>query len=131
MADEPTGRAVPGDAPQPSDDTTDKSVRSEPLDLVEGDDVVIEQQNVGPGNELGGGEFPDRDTPPTEAAPGPEGVTRSRPGGDPHGASAEIGGRAEEIHDTESFADTYRRVPPEEAASGGGGGAGDAADDRS
>ena len=49
----------------------DKSVRSEPL----GDrDERVDQQNVGPDNELGGGEFPDADTGPDRAAgaPGPE-----------------------------------------------------------
>lgn len=46
--------------------------RSEPLD-VDGDgtaETVIEQQPVGAENVLGGGEFPDPDTPPTPPAPG-------------------------------------------------------------
>jgi hypothetical protein len=33
-------------------------VRSEPIDTDDGGQVVIAQQNVGPGNEVGGGEFP-------------------------------------------------------------------------
>jgi hypothetical protein len=54
------------------DDTQpgDPSARSEPLDLDDGPDVTIDQQPTGPGNELGGGEFPDRDTPPSSAAQG-------------------------------------------------------------
>lgn len=45
---------------------------SEPLDLDgDGDDeTVIAQDAVGKDNVLGGGEFPDPDTPPSEAAPG-------------------------------------------------------------
>lgn len=58
------------DDAQPGQEPVDESTRSEPLDLDEGPDVVIAQQNTGPGNELGGGEFPDPDTPPTDAAPG-------------------------------------------------------------
>ncbi len=53
---------------QPQDE--DKSVETVPLDLDEGDDVVIEQENVGEDNMLGGGEWPDPDTPPSDAAPG-------------------------------------------------------------
>ena len=53
---------------QPPDEDT--SVESVPLDLDEGDDVVIEQENVGRENMQGGGEWPDPDTPPSDAAPG-------------------------------------------------------------
>jgi hypothetical protein len=53
---------------QPQDE--DKSVESVPLDLDEGDDVVIRQENVGEDNMRGGGEWPDPDTPPSDAAPG-------------------------------------------------------------
>jgi NADH:ubiquinone oxidoreductase subunit F (NADH-binding) len=42
---------------------------SEPLDTDEGT-VVIQQQNVGAEEELGGGEWPDPHTPPREPAPG-------------------------------------------------------------
>jgi hypothetical protein len=35
----------------------DPRVSSIPLDTEDGDQVVIEQQNVGPGNQVGAGEF--------------------------------------------------------------------------
>ena len=35
----------------------DKAVTSTPLDTEDGEQVVISQQNVGPRNQLGGGEF--------------------------------------------------------------------------
>jgi hypothetical protein len=42
----------------------DKHTRSEPLDLDDGeDDVVIEEQSVGRPNLAGGVEWPDPDTP--------------------------------------------------------------------
>ena len=53
---------------EPQDE--DASVESVPLDLDEGDDVVIEQEPVGRENVRGGGEWPDPDTPPSDAAPG-------------------------------------------------------------
>ncbi len=53
---------------QPQDE--DKSVETVPLDLDEGDDVVIKQENVGEDNMRGGGEWPDPDAPPSDAAPG-------------------------------------------------------------
>ncbi len=53
---------------QPEDEN--KSVESVPLDLDEGDDVVITQENVGEDNMRGGGEWPDPNTPPSDAAPG-------------------------------------------------------------
>jgi hypothetical protein len=43
---------------------------SEPLEAEDGTEYVIRQQNVGPGNEIGGGEWPDPDTPPRAPAPG-------------------------------------------------------------
>jgi hypothetical protein len=43
---------------------------SEPLQDEDGREYVIRQQNVGPGNELGGGEWPDPDTPPRAPAAG-------------------------------------------------------------
>jgi hypothetical protein len=48
----------------------DKSVETVPLDLDEGEDVVIQQENVGEDNMRGGGEWPDPDAPPSDAAPG-------------------------------------------------------------
>ena len=56
------------------DPDEDKSTETTPLDLdedLEGDEgVVIQQQNVGKDNMRGGGEWPDPDTPPSNAAPG-------------------------------------------------------------
>ena len=49
----------------PNDDD-DVDVRSVVLEDDEGNEVVIEQQNVGAGNEVGGGEYPDRDEPPKD-----------------------------------------------------------------
>ena len=43
---------------------------SAPLEDEDGDTYVIEQQNVGPGNEEGGGEWPDPDTPPAPESSG-------------------------------------------------------------
>ena len=42
-------------------------------------EVDLDQQNVGPGGEEGGGEWPDPETPPTGPAPGTE--TEPRPSG--------------------------------------------------
>ncbi len=41
-----------------------------PLDLDEGEDVVIQQQASGANQVLGSGEFPDPDAPPQDPAPG-------------------------------------------------------------
>ena len=41
-----------------------------PLETEDGEPRVIQQQNVGPDNELGGGEWPDPETPPRSPAPG-------------------------------------------------------------
>jgi hypothetical protein len=41
-----------------------------PLEAEDGSTYVIQQQNVGPDNELGGGEWPDPNTPPRGPAPG-------------------------------------------------------------
>jgi hypothetical protein len=72
MADNPPqGDKSTGDKSTGDKSTGDKSTRSEPLDLGEDeDDVVIEQQNVGRRNVAGGGEWPDPDAPPSDAAPG-------------------------------------------------------------
>jgi hypothetical protein len=48
----------------------DKRTHSVPLDTGTGEDEVIGQQNVGPGVERGGGEFPEPGTPPKAPAPG-------------------------------------------------------------
>ena len=44
-------------------------VTSEPIDLPGGERRIV-QQNVGRDQELGSGEFPDRDAPPVDPAPG-------------------------------------------------------------
>jgi hypothetical protein len=49
---------------------TDKSTHSVPLDTGDDKDEVIAQQNVGPGVERGGGEFPEPGTPAEPPAPG-------------------------------------------------------------
>ena len=50
-----------------------------PLEDEDGETYVIQQQNVGPDNEQGGGEWPDPDTPPRSPAPGA--VHRAGPAG--------------------------------------------------
>jgi hypothetical protein len=42
---------------------------SEPIQDDNGREYVIQQQNVGPGNEAGGGEYPDPKTPPSTSEP--------------------------------------------------------------
>ena len=44
----------------------DPDVLSVPIEDEDGNEVVIEQQNAGPGNQVGQGEFPDPDTPPKD-----------------------------------------------------------------
>jgi hypothetical protein len=61
---------VPGDAPQPSNRPIDEEVVSEPLEDDDGTEVVVAQENVGEEEELGGGEWPDPDTPPRGPTPG-------------------------------------------------------------
>ncbi len=46
--------------------TEDPDVETVELQGDDGEEVVLAQQNVGPGNELGHGEFPDPDTPPRD-----------------------------------------------------------------
>lgn len=46
----------------------DQQVESEPLD--EDGEHVVAQQNVGRQNTIGGGEWPDPDTPPRGPSPG-------------------------------------------------------------
>jgi hypothetical protein len=57
--------------PEPTDE---KMYTSEPLEDEHGDAYVIRQQNVGPGREAGGGEWPDPHTPPSAT---PRGETAS------------------------------------------------------
>lgn len=51
----------------PIDGPTDAMTRSEPLG---DDDVVVENDPSGATRSLGGGEYPDPDTPPSGVAPG-------------------------------------------------------------
>jgi hypothetical protein len=85
----------------------DDSTRTEPLDLDDGADVVLEQQNVGREGARGGGEWPDPGAPPSDAAPGSAGMAPSRPADDAAG---------EEDAGEERFVDAYRRVDPTDAA---------------
>jgi hypothetical protein len=61
------------DTDTPPDDREDPEARlysTVPLEAEDGSTYVIRQQNVGPDNELGGGEWPDPNTPPRSPAPG-------------------------------------------------------------
>jgi uncharacterized protein (TIGR02246 family) len=62
-------------------DADDRAVRSEPVTTDEGDEVVIRQQNVGPGNQIGGGEYKnvDRGKTPDEAAAEQEALADEAP----------------------------------------------------
>jgi uncharacterized protein (TIGR02246 family) len=62
-------------------DEDDRAVRSEPVTTDEGDEVVIRQQNVGPGNQIGGGEYKnvDRGKTPDEAAAEQEALADEAP----------------------------------------------------
>jgi len=68
-------------SPEPLEEQSDLTdedgddIREYTGEPVETDDgwVVPQQQNVGPGNEVGGGEWPDPDTPPVQPAPAPGG----------------------------------------------------------
>ena len=66
----------------PDEIEDEKAVRSEPLDTEDGGTVVIEQQNVGPGNQVGGGEFKNvaDEKTPDDAAVEQEQLDRSREG---------------------------------------------------
>jgi uncharacterized protein (TIGR02246 family) len=62
-------------------DADDRAVRSEPVTTDEGGEVVIRQQNVGPGNQIGGGEYKnvDRGKTPDEAAAEQEALADEAP----------------------------------------------------
>jgi hypothetical protein len=68
----------------------DLSVQSVPLDTEDGEQVVIEQQNVGPGSQVGGGEFKNTDDQktPEEAAVEQEQLDVDRTPKDPHRTQA-------------------------------------------
>jgi hypothetical protein len=63
-------RAHLPEADADDDDADARLYTSEPLEDENGTRYVIRQQNVGPGNELGHGEWPDPNTPPQSPAPG-------------------------------------------------------------
>jgi hypothetical protein len=65
---DPADRARHDD--QDRDDPEAPLYTSEPLEDEDGRTYVVQQQNVGPGNEEGGGEWPDPHTPPRPPAPG-------------------------------------------------------------
>lgn len=52
--------------------TDEKMYTSEPLENDDGEMYVIRQQNVGPGYEFGGGEWPSPETSPTDEPRSPE-----------------------------------------------------------
>jgi hypothetical protein len=66
--DDDHGNQAPSAAGQADERTHDPE--TVPLDLDEGDDVVIGQMPVGAEQVLGSGEFPDPDAPPQDPAPG-------------------------------------------------------------
>jgi hypothetical protein len=74
-SDEPRDVGGPNDRPNeiPVDEVEDDPeaplYSSVPLETEDGI-VVVQQQTVGPGNEEGGGEWPDPHTPPRLPAPG-------------------------------------------------------------
>ena len=57
--------------PEPTDDERpDPRVSSVPLDTEDGGQVVIQQQNTGPGNQVGAGEFKPSDETADRKDPG-------------------------------------------------------------
>jgi hypothetical protein len=54
----------------PDHDDIEPSVKSEPVEDEDGNEVIIAQQNMGTQGSVGGGEFPDPNTPPSDGAPG-------------------------------------------------------------
>lgn len=70
----PSRERLPGDedpdAQRDAEPSDEKLYSTVPLEDEDGETSVIRQQNVGPGNEDGGGEWPDPDTPPRPPAPG-------------------------------------------------------------
>ena len=69
MADEP--RNVPDPDPREDDDPLAEQVQSSVLEDEEGEEYVVDQQNLGAAPEAGGtGEFPSPSAPPAAPAPG-------------------------------------------------------------
>jgi hypothetical protein len=69
---DPQKPRLPGDdSDRPMQEATEEKIyTSEPIEGDDGETYVIRQQNVGPGNELGGGEWPDPHTPPSSEPTG-------------------------------------------------------------
>lgn len=106
--------AVPGDTAQPSNRPLDASAVTTPLEDAEGDEHQIGQTNVGFENEMGGGEWPDPDTPPTGPSPGAAGIdpAADRPGGArPVASNTEDGGLEEEIDPPAGFKQALEEDP--------------------
>ena len=62
------------EVPKPDPDDPEAALYSTvPLEDADGNEFVIQQQNVGRENMEGGGEWPDPDTPPQAPAPGAAG----------------------------------------------------------
>ena len=70
-----------------------------PLEAEDGSPYVIAQQNVGVDNELGGGEWPDPDTPARSPAPGSVNGTRGRSSPDRPRAAAASAATDHEVDD--------------------------------
>jgi hypothetical protein len=80
------------DSPDRQDDRPDPRVSTVPLETDDGDQVVIQQQNVGPGNQIGAGEFKRSDETavqrdPAEAAEEQERLEAEAPIADEAGGS--------------------------------------------
>lgn len=63
------------------DDPEARMFTTTPLENDEGEEFVLQQQNVGRQNEMGGGEWPDPDTAPRPPAPGSAAVNTEEDGG--------------------------------------------------
>ena len=72
MATSKAPRRDPDSDPAGDDAIDERMYTSAPIEDDEGATYIIRQQNVGPGNELGGGEWPDPDTPSTDRPRSPE-----------------------------------------------------------
>ena len=59
-----------GDVLPPGEDSLEAEVHSTVLEDAEGETYVVDQENVGPASEAGGGEWPEPDAPAVPPAPG-------------------------------------------------------------
>ena len=60
-----SNRVRRADVPNPQRGEDETAVTSLPIETDDGRTVVIQQQNAGPGNQVGGGEFKNTDGPPS------------------------------------------------------------------